>query len=440
MIHREVYLNDLMKFKDNNKIKLISGMRQSGKTVIVKEFVKELETDKNNNIIYIECNTDCDLLKLKNNLEDSELPNLINKKIKIDKNNYIFFDEIQDLFNWKYILPELLSKINENKNITIDLYFIGINFKRLKKFFKLEYNHFEYNEINVLPLSFREFLELRREYNKVHLDNASKEEREEILIQVLNKKTEFEIDKNKDYSKEFKEYVKYGSLPLLFEYNNKENILKNLVFGVYNTIFLQDIIKRNSIKNVLLLERIIKYTLLNLGNVTSSKNLCKYLKKDCKKTTPTTVLDYLKILENSYLFYSVPRYDIAKDKELKTLPKYYIGDIGINNAIMGFNEDIANNVLENIVFLELLHRDCKIRIGKYHNNEISFVVKTPETRKYYQICKTINDQKELREKCEPLELIKDNYEKIVLTLDKNVKMEWKGIKFVNIIDFLLESY
>ncbi|WP_295616767.1 ATP-binding protein [uncultured Methanobrevibacter sp.] len=439
MIHREVYLNDLMKYKDNNKIKLIRGMRQSGKTVIVKEFVKELETDKNNNIIYIECNTDCDLLKLKNNLEDSKLPNLINRKIKIDKNNYIFFDEIQDLFNWKYILPELLSKINENKNITIDLYFIGINFKRLKNFFKLEYNHFEYNEINVLPLSFREFLELKHDFNKVHLDKASKEERDEILIQILNKKTEFEIDKNKDYSKEFKEYVKYGSLPLLFEYNNKKNILKNLVFGVYNTIFLQDMIKRNSIKNVLLLERIIKYTLLNLGNVTSSKNLCKYLKKDCKKTTPTTVLDYLKILEDSYLFYSVSRYDIAKDKELKTLPKYYIGDIGINNAIMGFNEDIANNILENIVFLELLHRDCEIRIGKYNNKEISFVVKTNETRKYYQICKCVNDKDALNEKCESLELIKDNYEKIIITLEKNLKKELKGIKLVNIIDFLLED-
>lgn len=440
MLNREVYINCLMKYKDNDKIKLISGMRQAGKTTIVKEFVKELKNDKKNNIIYIECNTDCDLLKLKNNLEDSELPDLINRKIKKGKNNYIFFDEIQDLYNWKFILPELLSKINENKNITIDLYFIGINFKRLKKFFKLEYNDFEYNEIEVLPPSFREFLELKFEFNKSNLDKATDKEKEEILLKILDSETEFEIDKNRDYTIEFNEYVKYGSLPILFEYSNKRNILKNLVFGVYNTIFLQDIVKRNSIKNVLLLERIIKYTLLNLGNVTSSKNLCKYLKKDCKKTTPTTVLDYLKILEESKLFHSVHRYDIAKDKELKTLPKYYIGDIGINNAIMGFNENIENNILENLIFLELLHRDCQIRIGKYNNKEINFVVKTPETRKYYQICKTINDEKELSEKCKSLELIKDNYEKIVLTLDKDVKMEWKGIKFMNIIDFLLEDY
>ncbi|AMK15669.1 ATP-binding protein [Methanobrevibacter olleyae] len=434
MLNREVYINDLRKYKDNNKIKLISGMRQSGKTSIVKEFVKELESDRNNNIIYIECNIDCDLLKLKNNLEDSELPNLINKKIKTNKNNYIFFDEIQDLHNWKFILPELLSKINENNNIIIDLYFIGINFKRLKNFFELEYN-----EIKVLPLSFREFLELKYEFNKTNLNKITNKEKEEILLQVLDKNNAFKVSSNKDYSKEFKEYVKYGSLPILFEYDNKNNILKNLVFGVYNTIFLQDIVKKNSIKNVILLERIIKYTLLNLGNLTSSKNLCKYLKKDCKKTTPTTVLDYLKILEESHLFYSVRRYDIAKDKELKTLPKYYVGDTGINNSIMGFSEDIKNNILENIVFLNLLHRNYKIRVGKYNNKEISFVVRTPETRKYYQICKTINDKEILKEKCESLELIKDNYEKIVLTLDKNVKMEWKGIKFVNIIDFLLED-
>lgn len=434
MLNREVYINDLRKYKDNNKIKLISGMRQSGKTSIVKEFVKELESDRNNNIIYIECNIDCDLLKLKNNLEDSELPNLINKKIKANKNNYIFFDEIQDLHNWKFILPELLSKINENNNIIIDLYFIGINFKRLKNFFELEYN-----EIKVLPLSFREFLELKYEFNKTNLNKITNKEKEEILLQVLDKNNAFKVSSNKDYSKEFKEYVKYGSLPILFEYDNKNNILKNLVFGVYNTIFLQDIVKKNSIKNVILLERIIKYTLLNLGNLTSSKNLCKYLKKDCKKTTPTTVLDYLKILEESHLFYSVRRYDIAKDKELKTLPKYYVGDTGINNSIMGFSEDIKNNILENIVFLNLLHRNYKIRVGKYNNKEISFVVRTPETRKYYQICKTINDKEILKEKCESLESIKDNYEKIVLTLDKNVKMEWKGIKFVNIIDFLLED-
>ena len=438
MLNREVYINSLREYKDNNKIKLISGMRQSGKTTIVKKFVKELESDKNNNIIYIECNTDCDLLKLKNNLEDSQLPDLINRKIKADKNNYIFFDEIQDLYNWKFILPELISRINENKKLNIDLYFIGINFKRLKKFFKLEYNSFEYNEIEVLPLSFREFLELK--FESQNWKDQTHKENTEMVLQILGNKIEFEIDKSKDYTKEFNEYVKYGSLPILFEYNNKRNILKNLIFGVFNTIFLQDIVKKNSIKNVLLLERIIKYTLLNLGNVTSSKNLCKYLKKDCKKTTPTTVLDYLKILEESKLFYSVPRYDIAKDRPLKTLPKYYIGDIGINNAIMGFNEDIGENILENLVFLELLHRNCEIMIGKYNNREISFVVKTPETRKYYQICKSLDDKETLKEKCESLELIKDNYEKLILTLDKDVKMEWKGIKFINIIDFLLEDY
>jgi predicted AAA+ superfamily ATPase len=107
---------------------------------------------------------------------------------------------------------------------------------------------------------------------------------------------------------------------------------------------------------------------------------------------------------------------------------------------MGFNEDIENNILENLVFLELLHRDCEIMIGKHNNHEINFVVKTPETRKYYQICKTIEDTENLCKKCESLELIKDNYEKIVLTLDKDVKKEWKGIKFINIIDFLLEEY
>lgn len=439
MLGREIYIDQLRDYKDNNKIKLISGMRQSGKTTIVKEFIKELKNDKNNNIIYIECNTDCDLLKLKNNLEDSQLPDLINKKIKSDKINYIFFDEIQDLYNWKFILPELISQINQNKSLAIDLYFIGINFKRLKNFFQLEYNNFEYNEIEVLPLSFREFLELKFEFIKTNMDKVTGKEREEILLHIIDCKTEFEIDKTKDYRMEFNEYVKYGSLPILFEYSNKKNILKNLVFGVFNTIFLQDIVKKNSIKNVLLLERIIKYTLLNIGNVTSSKNLCKYLKKDCKKTTPTTVLDYLKILEESKLFYSVPRYDIVKDRPLKTLPKYYIGDIGINNAIMGFNEPIAGNIIENLVFLELLHRDCEIMVGKYNNREINFIVRTPETRKYYQICETISDEKFLKEKCESLELIRDNYEKIILTLD-DTKMEWKGIKFMNIIDFLLEDY
>ena len=440
MLNREIYINSLREYKDNGKIKLISGMRQSGKTSIVKEFVKELKSDKNNNIIYIECNTDCDLLKLKNDLEDSELPDLINKKIKSSKNNYIFFDEIQDLYNWKVILPELISKINENEKLTIDLYFIGINFRRLKSFFKLEYNDFQYNEIKVLPLSFREYLELKYESNRSKFNEMTKEEKEKMVLQILNQKTEFEIDRSADYSKEFRDYVKYGSLPIQFEYQNKDNILKNLVFGVYNTIFLQDIVKKNSIKNVLLLERIIKYTLLNLGNVTSSKNLCKYLKKDCKKTTPTTVLDYLKILEESKLFYSVQRYDIGKDKLLKTLPKYYVGDLGINNAIMGFNEDIEDNILENLVFLELLQRDCEISVGKINNKEISFVVQTKDTRKYYQICRSIKDEEQVREKCESLASIKDNYEKIVISLDKNVKMEWRGIKFINIIDFLLEDY
>ena len=209
---------------------------------------------------------------------------------------------------------------------------------------------------------------------------------------------------------------------------------------IYNSIVKKDVINRNLIKDIALLENIIKYLANNVGNQISANGISNYLNsnKIVEKNKHQTIDNYLKMLENAFIFYKADRSDIKNKSILKTLGKYYIADTGIRNIITGFRNIDEGHLLENVVYLELLRRDYKVNIGKTLNGEVDFIAENMNEIKYYQVTQSLLN-KEVREReINSLEKIKDNYEKLIITMDKTINKDYNGIKIINIIDFLLD--
>ncbi len=209
---------------------------------------------------------------------------------------------------------------------------------------------------------------------------------------------------------------------------------------IYNTIVKKDIIDRNNIKDTVLLENIVKYVVANIGSQISSNKISAYLNsnKIVNKSNHQTVDNYLKMLENSFIVYKADRNDIRSKALLKTLGKYYIADIGLRNIILGFRNIDEGHLLENLVYLELLRRGYKVSIGKILDYEVDFVAENAQTIKYYQVTKTLATSEIQEREIRSLESISDNYEKVILTMDKGINNDYNGIRIMNIIDFLLE--
>ncbi len=209
---------------------------------------------------------------------------------------------------------------------------------------------------------------------------------------------------------------------------------------IYNTIVKKDIIDRNNIKDTVLLENIVKYVVANIGSQISSNKISAYLNsnKIVNKSNHQTVDNYLKMLVNSFIVYKADRNDIRSKALLKTLGKYYIADIGLRNIILGFRNIDEGHLLENLVYLELLRRGYKVSIGKILDYEVDFVAENAQTIKYYQVTKTLATSEIQEREIRSLESISDNYEKVILTMDKGINNDYNGIRIMNIIDFLLE--
>ncbi|MDO5850681.1 MAG: ATP-binding protein, partial [Methanobacteriaceae archaeon] len=406
MIIREEYIQELLKYKDSPDIKIITGMRRVGKSTILLIYLNELKKQgvSDKNITYI----NFDSMKYEKYRDYKELYNYLTHKIIPNEQNYIIIDEIQDVKGWEKVIRSISTDYNN-----VDIYITGSNANLLSSELATLLSGRSI-EINVFPLSFKEFIQFDEEYNNVNYSDVNLKDK-------------------------FQQYLKYGSLPVIFNYNNPEDIFENLILGIYNTVLIKDVYQRNDIKNTLLFENIVRYTLDNIGNKTSSKTIAKYLKNESINTIPATILSYLKMLKEAYVFYPAQRYDIKGKKLLKTLCKYYVSDIGIRNAILGFKNIDYGHIIENIVYLELLRRGYKVYIGKINNYEIDFIATNVNEKTYYQVSYSIKDPEVLEREIRPFKYIKDNYEKVVLTMDKNISNDYDGIKFINIIDFLLKK-
>lgn len=398
MIIRDNYLKKLIGAKDTEFIKVITGVRRSGKSTLLLMFKDYLINNgvKEENIIYI--NFESALYDDIKNYKD--LYNYVKEKVKKDM-IYLLLDEVQNVESWE-------RAINSFKvDFKIDIYLTGSNAYLLSSELSTLLSG-RYIEIKMYPLSFKEYL-------------------------IFNNYD------NKDLDDKFNEYLKYGGLPAITLIKDNDELVLSYLNDIYNTIVKKDIIDRNNIKDVALLENIIKYLSNNIGSSVSSTKISDYLNsnKIVEKSNHQTIDNYLNMLEKSFIMYKADRTDIKSKALLKTLGKYYISDTGIRNIILGFRNIDEGHLLENVVYLELLRRGYRVNIGKSNDYEVNFVVENPNNIKYYQVTKSLlNEEVKMRE-LRSLESIADNYEKIILTMDKSINKDYNGIKVVNIIDWLL---
>ena len=399
MISRDNYFQKLINAKDTEFIKVITGVRRCGKSTLLLMFKDYLLQNKikEKNIIYINFES-----AMYDSIKDfKDLYKYIKTKITNNKKYYILLDEIQMVKQWE----KAVNSINVDFNV--DIYITGSNAYLLSSELATLLSG-RYVEIKIYPLSFKEFLQFS------NYDNSNMEDK-------------------------FYEYLKYGGLPAITQIKDKTDLVMTYLNDIYSTIVKKDVISRNLIKDIALLENIIKYLANNIGNQISANGISNYLNsnKIVERTNHQTIDNYLKMLENAFIFYKADRSDIKSKSILKTLGKYYIADTGIRNIITGFRNIDEGHLLENVVYLELLRRDYKVNIGKTLNGEVDFIAGNMNEIKYYQVTQSLLN-KEVREReINGLESIKDNYEKTIITMDKTINKDYNGIKVVNIIDFLL---
>ena len=405
MIERKEYLAQLMDYKDTKTVKVVTGMRRCGKSSLLVLFMQKLleEGTREDCITYINFES----LKFDEYKDYLKLYQYIAARIKTGEKNYIILDEIQEVDAWEKAVNSLLVDYVSD----VDIYITGSNAYLLSSELSTLLSG-RYVEIKMLPLSFKEYLlfdKLRSEDNNLSVEDK------------------------------FQDYLRYGSLPVLFEHKKADSVFNNILIGIYNTVLMKDVIQRNKISDVILLENVVRFALDNIGNIVSSKKISDYLSSDRKKTTHVTVLSYLDMLESAYIFYPVRRYDLKVKNYLKTLEKHYVVDVGIRNAILGYRNADTGHILENIVYLELLRRGYEVCIGKYNDYEVDFVASRYDEKKYIQVTQSIADKTVLERECRALESVKDNYEKIILSMDRSYIIDRNGIRLQNIIDFLLDD-
>lgn len=400
MKNRDLYLNQLIKFKDKKLIKVITGLRRSGKSTLLSLFENHLITSgvDRNHIIRMNFES----FEFDEITNYKELHAYINKRIlDPNKRHYILLDEVQQVSSWERVINSFLVDAN------VDIFITGSNAYLLSSELSTLLSG-RYVEIKMQPLSFKEYIEF--------LDS----------------------DKEMNLPEKFNQYLEYGGLPTIVELLDNPDTIGPFLEGIYNTVLMKDVIERNGVRDAALLESILKFIAANIGSIVSTKKISDYLTSSGRKTTSDTIDNYLKMLENAFIIYKANRYDLKGKMFLKTLEKYYIVDIGIRNKLIGLRNTDYGHVLENIVYLELLRRGYEVSIGKIGSLEVDFVASKPNEKIYYQVSATIMDEKTRERELRPLESISDNYPKYILTMDQIVFNDYSGIRVKNIIDFLLE--
>ena len=404
-INRDHYLSILKNFKDQQIIKVITGIRRCGKSTLLEIYRDYLRDSMVEESQIISINfEDADYEKL---LDRRKLYDYIKTRLVKGKKTYVFLDEIQNVNEFEKTVDSLF--INKD----VDLYITGSNAYLLSSELATLLTG-RYIEIKMLPLSFKEY------------------------VSAFKDKT--------DLSRKFRNYLRYSSFPQAVElYNvNPENITLFLD-GIYHTILLKDVMQRKGITDKNVLEKVTKYLYDNIGNRTSIKSISDNIEGVEKNSSYNTIANYIDALINSYLIFKANRYDIKGREFLKTQEKYYAVDIGLRYYMLGQSsaKDMGH-ILENVVYLELLRRGYEVYIGKYDELEVDFVAKKPENTVYYQVTLTTRTEENakntiLDRELAPLKRINDNYPKYILTLDDDLDADFDGIKKINVLDWLLEE-
>jgi len=407
-IDRKEYLDFLVKSKDRQIIKVVSGVRRCGKSTlfeIYKDFLLENGVAKNQ-IISINFE-DMDYEEL---TDYKKLYEYIKSKMIEDKKNYIFLDEIQHVDKFEKVVDSLFIKENTDLYITgSNAYFMSSELATLLSG--------RYIELKMLPLSFKEYYQAKLEYEKLE----QKENRiSKTLIQYYN------------------EYIVNSSFPYTLQLNSDLKNIHEYLSGIYNSVLLKDIVARLKISDVMRLESVVKYIFDNIGNLTSLSKIGNTLTSMGRKTDVKTIEKYIKGLTDSLLVHEVSRYNIKGKEFLSTLSKYYVADLGLRQMILGNRNIDMGHILENVIYLELLRRKGNVYVGQFDKNEIDFVIINSNEIEYYQVALTVLDENTLKRELDAFKNIKDNYPKYLITLDDvMVNTDYDGIKVVNALEWLL---
>ena len=407
-IDRKEYLDFLVKSKDRQIIKVVSGVRRCGKSTlfeIYKDFLLENGVAKNQ-IISINFE-DMDYEEL---TDYKKLYEYIKSKMIEDKRNYIFLDEIQHVDKFEKVVDSLFIKENTDLYITgSNAYFMSSELATLLSG--------RYIELKMLPLSFKEYYQAKLEYEKLeHKENRTSK----TIIQYYN------------------EYIVNSSFPYTLQLNSDLKNIHEYLSGIYNSVLLKDIVARLKISDVMRLESVVKYIFDNIGNLTSLSKIGNTLTSMGRKTDAKTIEKYIRGLTDSLLVHEVSRYNIKGKEFLSTLSKYYVTDLGLRQMILGNRNIDMGHILENVIYLELLRRKGNVYVGQFDKNEIDFVVINSNEIEYYQVALTVLDENTLKRELDAFKNIKDNYPKYLITLDDVIaNTDYDGIKVVNALEWLL---
>ncbi|MEL7608317.1 MAG: ATP-binding protein [Bacillota bacterium] len=406
MIQRELYLKQIRPFIDKPFVKVLTGIRRCGKSSILMmvrdEIAQSGVTQKN--IIYINFE----------NLDFADLDTAekLHKHLKTQMGDedryYILLDEIQEVKHWEKAINSLLSSTN------VDLYITGSN-SRLLSSELATYIAGRYVEIKINTLSFREYLL----FKEVRIGEKPSNMREEI-----------------------RSYIRLGGFPAVHIGDYDEDVAYRIVNDIYSSAILRDTVQRHGIRNIELLERIVKFVFDNIGNTFSAKNVADYFKNQQRKVDLNTVYNYLSALESAYIIRRIPRYDIKGKEILQTNEKYFLGDQSLAYAVMGYKDRMISGILENIVMLELERRGYRVFIGKLDTKEIDFIAERKNEKVYIQVSYTPTvSQETIDREFSPLLAVKDHYSKYVVTMDDFWNDNIEGIKHKHLAGFLLmEEY
>lgn len=401
LVQRDFYLAQLVKFKDKPLIKVVSGMRRCGKSSLLVLFEEYLLANGVSSEHIIRMNFES--LDFDDLTSYKELYAYLKKKLTKEGDRfYILFDEIQQVEAWERVVNSL------QVDYPVDIYLTGSNAYLLSSELSTLLSG-RYVEIPMQPLSFKEYL--------LFIGHGA-------------------VESLPDH---FNDYLTYGGLPTVIKLLDQKDTINAFISGVINTVILKDVVQRNQVRDPALLESLLKYIAANIGNIVSTKKIVDYLNSSGRKTTSETIDNYLAMLENAYIIYRANRYDLKGKMFLKTLQKYYIVDLGVRNQLTGLRNADYGQTLENVVFMELLHRQYEVCIGKVGTLEVDFIATRPDRKLYVQVSATIMDDKTRERELRPLLAINDQYDKMILTMDRPFAKDFEGIKIINLLDFLLQD-
>lgn len=401
MIDRPLYLDKIMPFVDTPFVKILTGVRRCGKSTILKMIIKKLREEKHVDDEQI-LSYRFDSMEYED-MTTKELYLELKSKIIPSKKTYLFLDEIQEIEGWEKVVNTLASDFD------VDIYITGSNSRMMSSEIST-YLTGRYITFHIYTLSFEEYLMFKKSYTTL-----------------------------KDLKQEFSQYVRLGGFPATHLQDYSQDEVYTIVNDIYNSTIFSDIVRRNQVKKIDQLERVVKYTFNNIGNTFSAKSISNYFKSEQRKIDNETVYSYLEKLQKAYILHKCSRYDLQGKDILKTQEKFYLADVSLRYSVLGYTVDSIAASLENIVYLELKRRGYDVYIGKIKDKEIDFVATKQNEKIYVQVTQEIKSEKTQKREYEQLLEIRDNYPKYVVMADNFAGGNYEGIKTMNIVDFLLSK-